>query len=70
MLIKRQRENIQINKIINKKGYSKRLRKSRESLGHATKSCLPKLENVKEMSNFLDRYHITKLNQAQMSKLN
>ena len=29
-----------------------------------------KLENVKEMDNFLDRYHIPKLNQDQVSNLN
>ena len=29
-----------------------------------------KLENLKEMDNFLDKYHIPKLNQDQVSKLN
>ena len=29
-----------------------------------------KLENVKEMDNFLDRYHLPKLNQNQMSNIN
>ena len=29
-----------------------------------------KLKNVKEMDNFLDRYHIPKLNQDQVSNLN
>ena len=29
-----------------------------------------KLENVKEMDNFLDRYHISKLNQDKVSNLN
>ena len=47
------------------------MRKSRESLGHTTKTCTPqKLENVKEMDNFLDRYHIPKLNQDQVNNLN
>ena len=29
-----------------------------------------KLENLKEMDNFLDKYHLPKLNQDQISKLN
>ena len=63
-LIKRQRENMQINKIRNEKGdittdteeIQRIIRSSYKSL-YATK-----LENVKEMDIFLDKYHIPKLN--------
>ncbi|KAK7800011.1 hypothetical protein U0070_021999 [Myodes glareolus] len=71
-LIKRQRENMQINKIRNEKGdittdteeIQRIIRSYYESL-YATK-----LENVKEMDIFLDKYHIPKLNQEQVNNLN
>ena len=64
-LIKRQRENMQINKIRNEKGdittdteeIQRIIRSYYKSL-YATK-----LENVEEMDSFLDKYHIPKLNQ-------
>ena len=64
-LIKRQRENTQINKIRNEKGdittdtveIQRIIRSYYESL-YATK-----LENVQEMDWFLDKYHLPKLNQ-------
>ena len=71
-LTKRQRENIQINKISNERGdittdmeeIQRVIRLYFESM-YSTK-----LENLKEMDNFLDKYHLPKLNQDQISKLN
>ena len=62
-LIKRQRENMQINKIRNEKGditadideIQRIIRTYYESLYDT------KLENVREMDWFLDKYHIPKL---------
>ena len=69
-LIKRQRENMQINKIRNEKGdiitdteeIQRIIRSYYKSL-YATK-----LENMKEIDTFLD--HIPKLNQDQVNSLN
>ena len=45
--------------------------KSRESSSHYFKNLdSTKLENLKETDNFLDKYHLPKLNQDQISKLN
>ena len=71
-LIKRQRENTQINKIRNEKGdittdieeIQRIIRSYYESL------YVTKLENVQEMDWFLDKYHIPKLNQDQVNNLN
>ena len=71
-LIKRKRENMQINKIRNEKGdittdteeIQRIIRSYYKSL-YATK-----LENVKEMNLFLDKYHLPKLNQDQENNLN
>ena len=66
------RENIQINKIGNEKEdtttdneKSQRIIRSYYKNLYSTK-----LEDVEEMDNFLDRYHIPKLNQDQVSNLN
>ena len=71
-LIKRQRENTQINKIRKEKGdittdteEIQRIISSYYKSLYATK-----LENVKEMDIFLDKYHIPKLNQDQVNNLN
>ena len=71
-LIKRQRENTQINKIRNEKGdittdieEIQRIIRSYYKRLYATK-----LENVREMDLFLDKYHIPKLNQDQVNNLN
>ena len=71
-LIKRWRENTQINKIRNEKGNKttdteeiQRIIRSYYKSLYATK-----LENVKEMDIFLDKYHIPKLNQEQVNNLN
>ena len=46
------------------------MRKSRES-GHTfSKMYFTKLENLKEMDNFLDRHHLPKLNRDQINNLN
>ena len=71
-LIKWQRENMQINKIKNEnrdittdtEEIQRIIRSYYESL-YATK-----LENVKEMDIFLDKYHIPKLNQEEVNNLN
>ena len=71
-LIKWQRENTQINKIRNEKGdittdteeIQRIIRSYYESL-YATK-----LENIKEMDIFLDKYHIPKLIQDQVNNVN
>ena len=68
-LIKRQRQNTQINKIRNEKGdittdteeIQRMIRSYYKSL-YATK-----LKNVKEMDTFLDKCHILKLSQDQVS---
>ena len=68
-LIKRQRENTKINKIRNEKGNIttdpeeiQRIVRSYDKSLYATK-----LENMKEMDNFLDKHHIPKLNQDQVN---
>ena len=71
-LTKRQRENIQINKIRNEKGD---ITTDTEEIQRIIKSYFEnlystKLENLKEIDNFLDKYHLPKLNQDQISKLN
>ena len=71
-LIKRQRENTQINNIRNKKGD---ITTDTEEIQRIIRSYYKnlysiKLGNVKEIDNFLERYHIPKLNQDQMSNLN
>ena len=71
-LIKRQREDMQINKIRNEKWdittdteeIPRIIRSYYKSL-YATK-----LENVGEMDTFLDKYHLPKLNQDQVNNLN
>ena len=61
-LTKRQRENIQINKIKNKKGkHNKRYQGNPKS--HYIKNLYPtKLESLKEMGKFLDKYYLPELN--------
>ena len=71
-LTKRQRENIQINNIRNEKGT---ITTDIEEIQRIIRSYFEnlystKLENLKEMDNFLDKYHLPKLNQDQISKLN
>ena len=46
------------------------MRKLKESLGLAQSLHARKLENLKEMDDFLDRYHVLKLNQSQVNYLN
>ena len=68
----RQRENVQINKYKNEKGditidmeeIQRIIRSYFENL------CSTKLENLKEMGNFLDKYHLQKLSQEQIRKFN
>ena len=71
-LIKRQRKNIQINKIRNEKGViiTGTVELQRIIRSYYKNMYLAKLKNVKEMDNFLDRYHIPKLNQDQVDNLN
>jgi CRISPR/Cas system type I-B associated protein Csh2 (Cas7 group RAMP superfamily) len=71
-LTKRKRENIQSNKIRNEKGDStvntegtQRIIRSYFKSLHSTK-----LENLSEMEDFLDRFHLPKLNQDQVNNLN
>ena len=69
-LNKRQRENIQINKIRNEIGD---ITTDMEEIQRIIRSYFKnlystKLENLKD--NFLDKYHLPKLNQDQISKLN
>ena len=64
-LIKRQRENMQINKIRNEKGD---ITTDTEEIQRIIRSYYKslystKLENVKEMDIFLDKYNIPKFNQ-------
>ena len=71
-LIKRQRENSQINKIRNKYGnITVDTEKIQRISGSYYKNLYStKLGNVKEINNLLDRYHLPKLNQDQVSNLN
>ena len=71
-LTKRQKENIQTNKIINEKGD---ITTDMEEIQRIIRSYFEnlystKLENLKEMDNFLNKYHLLKLNQDQIRKLN
>ncbi|XP_076422449.1 membrane-associated guanylate kinase, WW and PDZ domain-containing protein 2 isoform X12 [Peromyscus maniculatus bairdii] len=71
-LTKRQRERIQINKIRNEKGD---ITTDIEEIQRIIRSYFKnlystKLENLKEMDIFLDRYHIPKFNQDQINYLN
>jgi hypothetical protein len=68
-LNKRQRDSIQINKIRNEKGdiTTDFEETQRTPLGLTSKASTP--QNLK-MDNFLDRYHLTKLSQNQVSILN
>ena len=68
-LTKQQRVNMQINKIRNEKGdittdTEEIIRSYFENLYSS------KFENLKEIDNFLDRFHLPKLNQEQISNLN
>ena len=70
-LTKRQRENIQINKIRNEKGD---ITTDMEEIQRIIRSYFEnlystKLEYSKEMDNFHDKCHLPKLNQDQISKL-
>ena len=71
-LIKMQRKNIQINKIRNENGDITIDTKEIQTIIRSYYKSLysTKLKNVKEMDNFLDKYHIPKLNQDQVSNLN
>ena len=68
-VIKRQRENIQINKIRNGK---RDITTNTEEIQRIIRSYYTKnlysrtLKNVKEMGDFLDRYNVPKLNQVQV----
>ena len=71
-LTKRQTENMQINKIRNEKGD---ITMDTEEIQRIFRSYFEnlystKMENLKEMDNFLDRYHLPKLFQEQISNLN
>ncbi|KAL6030600.1 hypothetical protein STEG23_036557 [Scotinomys teguina] len=71
-LTKRQRESIQINKIRNEIGD---ITTDNEEIQRIIRSYFKnlystKLENLEEMDKFLDRYHITKLDQDQIDNLN
>ncbi|KAL6045241.1 hypothetical protein STEG23_009533 [Scotinomys teguina] len=71
-LTKRQRESIQINKIRNEIGD---ITIDNEEIQRIIRSYFKnrysiKLENLEEMDKFLDRYHITKLDQDQLENLN
>ena len=63
-LTKRQRENIQINRIRNEREtYQQTPWETRESWGHTLKTCTSSnWKNLKEIDNFLDRQHLPKLN--------
>ena len=68
-LTKRQRKNIRINKIRNETG---EITTDTEEIQRIIRSYLEnqystKLENIKEMDNFLNKYHIPKLNQYQIT---
>ena len=71
-LIKRQRENTEINKIRNEKGdITTDTEEIQRIIRYYYKSqYATKLENVKEMDLFLDKYHLPKLNQDQVKNLN
>ena len=71
-LTKRQKETIEINKIRNEKGdITTDTEKIQRNIRSYFKNLYStKLENLKEMDNFLDKYHLPKLNQDQISKLN
>ena len=65
-------ENIQINKIRNeKRDIPTDLKEIQRIIRPYFKNLyFTKLENLKEMENFLDSYHISKLNQDQITNLN
>jgi hypothetical protein len=71
-LARKHRDNIQINKIRNEKGYmsteAEEIQKVIRSYYKSLNST--KMENLDEMENFLDRYLIPKLNQDQIYHLN
>ena len=71
-LIKRQRKNIQINKNRHEKGdiTTDNMEIQRIIRSYYNNLYTTKLENLKEMDNFLDRYYIPKLNQDQVDNLN
>ena len=70
-LTKKQRENTQINKIRNEKGDITGTEEIQRIIrSFFRKLYSTKLENLQEMDNFLGRYHMPKLNQDQISKLN
>ena len=71
-LTKRQRENIQINKIRNENVY---ITTDSDEIERIIRSyfenlCYTKLESLKEMHSFLGKYHLPKLNPVEISKLN
>ena len=68
-LTKRQREKIQINKIRNEKGDIIRDMEQIQRLIRSYFNNLysTKLENLKELDSFLDKYHMPKLSQAQIN---
>ena len=68
--MKRQRENMQTKEIRNEK---EDIRTNMEEIQRIIRSCFKnlyftKLENLKEIGNFLNKYHLPKLNQDQISK--
>ena len=70
-LTKVQKGNIQNNKIRNEKGDITETEDSKKIIRSYYKSLYStKLENLDEMDNFLDRYHIPKLNQEWVYYLN
>jgi hypothetical protein len=72
ILTRGQIDSIQINKMRNEKGdITTETEEIRKIIKFHYKSlCSIKLENLDEMDNFLDRYQVPKLNQAQINHLN
>ena len=65
------RDNIQINKIRNKKGDITNTEEIQRTIRTYFKNLYAtKLQNLKEMDNFPDRYQLQKLNQDQTNNLN